>query len=458
MRRLALVTLITLTLGACSDDPPATPDTPGGTEQITGNERIGWSQQAASAADLAGLRYNIYVDNTRTELQGVSCANVAASDGYACSARLPQLTQGRHVLELTAFVVDTGAESARSASLTVVVGQGSLGSSPGGDAGSVHTVVTADGYRLIAAAIAAGFDDPTDLAVARDGRIFVAERAGRVQIVKGNRLQPVPALVLDDVDATSGRGLLGLALDPAFEKTGHLFAVYTAESGFRIARYRAVGDALAERAILVDGIESALSDAAATLRFGPDGKLYAAFDDAGDPRRPGDLGSFNGKVLRLNPDGTTPPDQAGGTPVHALHLNQPRGMDWDARSTLWIAEAVRLQGVAVSAPQARAAAMVNYNLPPGFGAGAMLYYRGALMPPLAGNLLVASEEGRAILRLTLDPGDRSRIAGTEYLLQGAIGGIRTIAAAPDGIVYFSTASELFMLAPDPAGDRTPARQ
>ena len=68
MRRLALVTLITLTLGACSDDPPAAPGTPGGTEQITGNERIGWSQQAASAADLAGLGYNLYVDSSNARI------------------------------------------------------------------------------------------------------------------------------------------------------------------------------------------------------------------------------------------------------------------------------------------------------------------------------------------------------------------------------------------------------
>ena len=48
-----------------------------------------------------------------------------------------------------------------------------------------------------------------------------------------------------------------------------------------------------------------------------DGKLYAAFDDGGDPRQVGDAASLNGKILRLNADGTTPDDQAGATPIYS---------------------------------------------------------------------------------------------------------------------------------------------
>jgi glucose/arabinose dehydrogenase len=452
MRRACWCFCVILAMAACDEDPPQAPDMPGpgGGNQITGNERIGWQQAAPSAAELATFRYNIYVDNVPTEIQGVSCA---ATDGdYSCSGRLPSMSAGRHVLEITTFVeIPTRLESAKSPPLTVTVSQSVMtgGSTP------ASAIVTADGIRLSVVSLTAGLEDPTDFAVAPDGRIFISERTGRIRIFRDGKLQTA-AVAIDDVVATERRGLLALALDPYFEKTGHVYAAYTAATGFRLVRYRASGDTLGDRAILVEGIEATLATPAAALRFGPDRKLYLGVDDAGDPSRPGDLGSFNGKVLRLNLDGTTPDDQAAGTPVYALNVNAPRGLDWDG-ATLWIAESLRLQGVAeTSASARRAAAMVNYRLPAGIDPEGLAFYAGSLIPGLAGDLLVASAEGGAILRLRFDPDNRRRIVSSEYLVPGAVGPIQAIAAPANGIVYFSTMTELFMIAPEP--DRNGVRQ
>jgi glucose/arabinose dehydrogenase len=427
-------------------DGPAPPGSGGGQVQpITGNERIGWQQLAATPAELSTFRYNIYVDNVPIELQGVACDATATSTGFACSARLPTMSAGRHVLELTTFVEgEQRLESSRSSAMTVSVGQAVMTSGPTAPA----TLVTADGIHLTVASLTAGLEDPTDFAVAPDGRVFISERAGRIRVFRDGRLH-APAVSIDDVVATDRRGLLALALDPDFDRTGHLFAVYTADAGFRLVRYRAAGDTLGDRAMLIDGIEATLAAPAAALRFGPDRKLYLAIDDAGDPSRPGDLGSYNGKVLRLNLDGTTPPDQAGGTPVYAMNVNQPRGMDWDG-STLWIAESLRLQGVAeVAAAAKRAVATVNYRLPAGTDPEGMAFYRGALIPGLTGDLLVASADGGSIVRLRFDPDNRRRIVSSEYVLHGVVGPIQAIAEGPNGAVYFCTMTELFIIVPEP---------
>ena len=448
-RALGLICL-GLALAAAGCDKDSSSDTPppgeggggGGAEQITGNERIGWQQAAGTPAELATFRYNIYVDNVATEMAGVSCT--AASGGFSCSGQLPSMRPGRHTLEISAFVDGTPrVESARSATLTVNVGQASTTSG----AAPPASIVTSDGIRLAVVPLATGLEDPSDLAVAADGRIFISERPGRVRVFRDGALRPA-APPMDDVVAGDGRGVLALALDPEFVKSGYIFAAYTGTSGFRLVRYRAVGDSLGEPATLLDGIDAAASPAA-TLRFGPDRKLYLGLDDAGDPSRPGDLGSFNGKVLRLNADGTTPSDQAGGTPVYALNVNQPRGMDWDG-TMLWIAESVRLQGVVDGVAPRRAAAMVNYRLPAGVEPEGATFYRGSLIPGLAGDLLVASADDGSILRLRFDPGNRRRIISSEYLLQGAVGPIQAIAEGPNGVLYFCTPSELFMIAPAPA--------
>ena len=43
-----------------------------------------------------------------------------------------------------------------------------------------------------------------------------------------------------------------------------------------------------------------------SLRFGPDGRLYGALDDGGDPEGAVRLSEWHGKILRLNPDGSIP--------------------------------------------------------------------------------------------------------------------------------------------------------
>jgi glucose/arabinose dehydrogenase len=441
-RALGLLCLgVAMAVAGCDKDSSSTPGD-GGVQQITGNERIGWQQAAATREDLDTYRYNIYVDNVASELQGVSC-NAAASGGFVCSGRLPPMTSGRHTLEISAFVNgNPGAESPRSTPLTVNVVQ----SSTSGRAIAPTTIVTSEGIRLAVISLGAGLDDPSDLAVAADGRIFISERSGRIRVFRDGMVRPAsaPGVVSDD-----RRGVLAVALDPEFAKTGYLYAAYAGAAGFRLVRYRVVGDTLGEGATLLDGIEAATAPSA-TLRFGPDRKLYLGLDDAGDPSRPGDLGSFNGKVLRLNADGTTPPDQAGGTPVYALNVNQPRGMDWDG-ATLWIAESLRLQGV-VDGPASsrRGSAIVNYRLPAGVDPEGATFYRGSLIPALVGDLLVASADLGSILRLRFDPGNRRRIVSSEYLLQRADVPVQAIAEGPNGVVYFCTLNELFMIVPEPA--------
>ena len=73
--------LATLLVSGCKKNQP--PQTPPG-EQITGNERLGWTQQAADAAELADFKYAIYVDGARSPLAGTSCSPTPSSGGFDC--------------------------------------------------------------------------------------------------------------------------------------------------------------------------------------------------------------------------------------------------------------------------------------------------------------------------------------------------------------------------------------
>jgi glucose/arabinose dehydrogenase len=275
--------------------------------------------------------------------------------------------------------------------------------------------------------VADGLDEPSDLAFAPDGHIVVAERAGRVRIVRDGLLLPEPALVLTDVLASEQGGLLGLALDLRFERTRFVYAVYTAASRsgapvFRLVRLREVGDTLGERAVLLDDVPASAAHPAAAVRVGPDGKLYVAFDTGDDPGAAGDLASYNGKVLRLNLDGTTPDDQT--TPVWASGILSPRGMGWQTPvGTLWIVDdaaggSVRLNGVASSTRPSRGRVAATLALPPPVQASGLATYGGQLIPAFRGNVFVSASEPPHMLRLVPDARDPTRVVSTERLLEG----------------------------------------
>lgn len=171
--------------------------------------------------------------------------------------------------------------------------------------------------RSVPAAVPAGFQDvvfvggllaPTSMTFAPDGRVFVAEKTGRLRVVKNGALLPAPFLSVA-TNSFSERGLGGVAVDPNFAQNGFVYVYYTTATPIpvnRLSRFTVspgnsdVADPNSET-VLLDGIPSPTGrHNGGALQFGPDGMLYVGVGDGGRSSRAQRLGSIAGKVLRLN--------------------------------------------------------------------------------------------------------------------------------------------------------------
>lgn len=192
--------------------------------------------------------------------------------------------------------------------------------------------------------VVGGLLAPRAMAFAPDGRILILERgsaggedinSASVRVFKNGVMLPTRALTVDTC-GDSERGLLGIALDPAFSTNGYVYLYYTRRStsgsicGFntatngvegprnRVSRFTMTGDSIdpgSER-ILVDNIITDVGyHNAGDLAFGADGYLYISVGEGGIGALAQGLSNLNGKILRIRPI------EAGSAPYYTTAGN-----------------------------------------------------------------------------------------------------------------------------------------
>ncbi len=162
--------------------------------------------------------------------------------------------------------------------------------------------------------VAAGLSNPTAMALAPDGRIFVCQQTGALRVIKNGVLLSTPFLTVP-VDSSGERGLLGIAFDPNFVSNQLIYVYYTATTPTihnRISRFTASGDvALAGSETIImelNNLSTATNHNGGALHFGPDGFLYVAVGDNANGANAQSLGTRLGKMLRITSTGGIPTD------------------------------------------------------------------------------------------------------------------------------------------------------
>ncbi|MGI8587934.1 MAG: PQQ-dependent sugar dehydrogenase [Chloroflexia bacterium] len=181
-----------------------------------------------------------------------------------------------------------------------------------------------------------GMVNPIALAFDPQGRLFYTEKTtGRVRLFENGSLQAAPVITFS-VDSSGERGLLGITVDPAFTTTHYIY-VYTtcAPAGglcgatenqvVRFTENNGVGSN--PIAIFHSPVDAATNHNGGNIHFGPDAKLYISIGDGGDtPQYSQDVTQKNGKMHRINSDGSIPADNPVFTVTGALPSLYARGL------------------------------------------------------------------------------------------------------------------------------------
>ncbi|MBC2933256.1 sorbosone dehydrogenase family protein [Nocardioides sp. zg-1228] len=293
-----------------------------------------------------------------------------------------------------------------------------------------------------------------------DGTAVVTERiSGRVLgIDEGGEVTTLGTIA--DAAPQGEAGLLGVAVSPDFDSDRTLFLYLTTATDNRVVKARLDGTRLSSPTVVLDGIPAGFIHDGGRIAFGPDGHLYVTTGETGDPDLAQDPESLAGKILRITPDGDPAPGNPDpDSPVWSLGHRNVQGLAWDDEGRLWASEFGDSEWDELNLVEKGG----NYGWPRIEGAGDDPDYVDpqvvwpvdqASPSGLAfadGHLWMAGLRGQRLWRIAVS--EDGEAAKPRAFLTEEFGRLRTVAAAPDGLLWVTTSNRDGRGQPTPADDR-----
>jgi glucose/arabinose dehydrogenase len=422
------------------------------TKGVLGQEaRLAINQDDAQWAPL-GVNW---LSANRVAAQTETSVPPGANGTFTFQVRAPQLagTYSLHlrpVIDATAWMEDQGV----FLSITVP------GLPPaGGNAPTLSTTV-----------VQSRLNYPWDLAFAPDGRMFVTERVGNVLVYASGapgatQLANNP---IAGIHAEGEAGAMGIAIDPAFTVNHFIYVCASRDDGGwlnQVLRYREANNALAfDGYVIRTGMYAGGNHDGCRIRFGPDGKLWVTMGEVGNTAFSQNPNSLNGKVLRVNSDGSIPEDNPilagafGRTAAYTMGHRNPQGIAFQPGTGLpFTSEHAHYTDRATGAHSHATVNLLrpglNFSWPSGAGPGSTppvwqsfdnpfvatsgnTFVSGAAWGAWSGDLFLAALTGTMLLRLEQQSDGTFKTAGT--LFNGTYGRLRAAVQAPDGSLYLTT--------------------
>lgn len=333
-------------------------------------------------------------------------------------------------------------------------------------------------YRLAVDTWVTGLEVPWSLTFLDATTALITERPGRLRIVKNGVMQAEPVKGTPPVLNEGQGGLLDVAIDPAYAANGWVYLSYShalpSRAGqrpgamTRLVRGRITDGAWTDEQVLYEAPhETYLTTRhhyGCRIVFDKQGYLYFGIGDRGVQDQAQELHRPNGKIHRIRPDGTVPPDNPFGGQGNALPtifaygIRNPQGLAIHPQTDqLWCTDHGPLGGDEINWIRAGR----NYGWPvitygrnyngtlitdldakagmeqpilyytPSIAICSMTFYTGELFSKWNNRLLITALKYEEVRLLDVR---ENRVLHDQIILKNA-GRVRDIAVGPDGAIY-----------------------
>lgn len=312
-----------------------------------------------------------------------------------------------------------------------------------------------------------GLSNVWDMVIGPDDKLWFTERGGKVSQLDLASKNVKEVIRIGEVDERGEGGLLGLALHPDFTTTPEVFMVYNYNNNGsykeKVVKYTYNGTTLVKPVKLIDNISAASFHNGSRLLISEDRKLFITTGDAGDQRSSQNVESVNGKILRINLDGSIPTDNPfPNNPVWSFGHRNAQGLviangkmyssehGPNTNDEINIIEKQRNYGWPnvegkCDLPDEQAFCTSNniaepiYTWTPTIAVCGLDYYNNDLIPQWKNSLILATLKGSTLYQLKLNS-TGTAIASVKELVSGTYGRLREVLVGADGKIYFSSSN------------------
>jgi len=303
-----------------------------------------------------------------------------------------------------------------------------------------------------------------------DDHIWFTEREGKISKMNPATGAIIFTATINEVISSGEGGLLGLALHPDFLSNGFLYVVYNynSASGYRekLVRYTFNNNSITNPTTLIENIAASSIHNGSRIRVVNEStgvKIYFTTGDASNGSSAQDVNSRNGKVLRLNADGTVPADNPiAGNPLWSYGHRNPQGLVFvnnkiyesehgpDVEDEVNIIEKGRNYGwPTVTGPcngsEISFCTANNIKEPTWSSGGSTIavcgidYYNNDKIPAWKNSILMTTLKDASLRQLKLSS-DGNSVVSTSIFFKDIYGRLRDICISPSGNVYLCTSN------------------
>lgn len=331
----------------------------------------------------------------------------------------------------------------------------------------IEATLQLDSTTVGISTIVADLNVPWEIAWGPDNQIWFTEQSGTISKADPYTGKKKLLLTIPEVYRQRTLGLLGMAIHPDPQQP-YVFVDYThrnkdATIVSRLVRYTYTADTLKDPLLLLE-LPGSTGHNGSRVAISPDGKVYWSTGDAARDQNAPDTASRNGKVLRLNIDGTVPSDNPyPGNYLWSRGHRNIQGMVFSANGHLFASEHgdatddelnyiqkggyygwAKIEGYADRPDEKAHADSFPFIAPvkawtPTIAPAGVDYYASNKIPEWHNSILLGTLKAASLHVLQLNSTQDS-VTGEQVYFSGKYGRLRDLCISPDGDVYIATSN------------------